>query len=262
LKRISTSGDSAIEMPKIEIIGLLGIPDVRGGDDIASIIMDACRLKRIHLKDGDILTVNQKIISKSEKNIITLNDVKPSKFASQLASKLKKEPEMMEVILGESKKIIKIGKRSVIVQTKHGFVCANAGVDNSNVYEGQVTLLPSNSDKSAHELRQAIKERLGIEVAIVITDTFGRPWREGQVDVAIGVSGLKPIMDYRGKNDKYGNKLFSTEIAIADELASAGELVKGKSSNIPVAIIRGFAYKVKKGSVRTLIRKTSEDLFL
>ncbi|MEM3584286.1 MAG: coenzyme F420-0:L-glutamate ligase, partial [Nitrososphaerales archaeon] len=174
----------------------------------------------------------------------------------------KKDPRMIEVILREAKRIVRMKKGVIIAETRHGFVCANAGVDKSNV-KGKdiVSLLPINPDKSAQLIKDGIKRKLKVDVAVIISDTFGRPWREGQTNVAIGVAGLEPILDYRGKKDNYGYTLKATAIAIADELASAAELVMGKLRKIPIAIIRGYKYNEGKGSIKSLIRPRSRDLF-
>ena len=246
----------------MEIIGLKGLPDVVPGNDLAELIVKACEGQGLCLKDRDILIITQKIVSKAENRVVHVEDVIPSKHALEIARSSQKDPILVEVVLGEAKRIVKMVRDIIITQTKHGFVCANSGVDTSNLEKGTVSILPIDPDNSARNLRSGLKERLGIDVAVVITDTFARPWRTGQVDVAIGVAGLKPILNYRGKKDQYGNLLTVTEVAVADELASAGELVKGKSSRIPVAIVRGYVYEKGVGSARELVRKTSKDIFL
>lgn len=249
-------------MSRIEVIGLEGMPDVRSGDNLDELIIRACRREGFTIQGGDVLIVAQKIISKAENRLVRAGTVQPSKFAQELGESSNKDARMVEVILGESKRIVRMAHDIIITQTKHGFVCANSGVDHSNLRKGFFSTLPPDPDKSAHRLRVGLKKRLKVDVAVVITDTFGRPWRIGQVDIAIGVSGLSPIIDYRGKRDQYGNPLNVTEMAVADELASAGELVKGKSSRVPVAIIRGYGYDRREGSSKELIREPAKDLFL
>ena len=249
-------------MPRIEVIGLEEMPDVRPGDNLDELIIRACRKEDFVIQGGDVLVVAQKIISKAENRLIKASTVEPSGFALDLGESSNKDAKMVEVILGESKRIVRMAHDIIITQTKHGFVCANSGVDHSNLRKGFFSTLPLDPDKSAYRIRVGLKKRLNIDVAVVITDTFGRPWRLGQVDIAIGVSGLSPIIDYKGKRDQYGSPLTVTEMAVADELASAGELVKGKSSRVPVAIIRGYRYDKREGSAKELIREPAKDLFL
>lgn len=247
---------------EIKIIGIEGIPEVKPGSDIASLIANSIQRQGIKIMNKDIIVVTHKIVSKAEGRLVDLKKIKPSDFALKISKYRKKDPRIIEVILRESKRIVKMKRGIIIAETRHGFVCANAGVDKSNVKgKNKVSLLPINPDKSAKFIKDGIKKRLNVDVAVIISDTFGRPWREGQTNVAIGVAGLEPILDYRGKMDSHGYMLKSTAIAIADELASAAELVMGKLKKVPIAIIRGYQYNEGKGSIKSLIRPRSRDLF-
>ncbi len=245
----------------VSIIPVRMEKDVNTNDDLTELILSSIKNQKQKLHDNDILVIAQKIVSKAEGRLVSLNSIRPSKRACSIAAKQGKDPRVVELILRESKQIVKIERGIIIVETKHGLVCANAGVDQSNISGDFASLLPSNPDRSAAKIRTKIKKQTRKEVAVIITDTFGRPFREGQVNVAIGVSGLKPITDYRGLKDIFGKKLKVTEIAIADEIASAAELVMGKLDLIPVVIIRGLRYKNKQGSAKDLIRKRKNDIF-
>jgi coenzyme F420-0:L-glutamate ligase/coenzyme F420-1:gamma-L-glutamate ligase len=216
----------------------------------------------MQILDHDIIVVAQKIVSKAEGRVVDLQTVTPSTLANTIAESSEKDPKHVEVILRESANIIRMRGAHIIVETRHGFVCANAGVDRSNAGNGDLAvLLPIDPDRAAQKLRKRIRELAGVDVGVIISDTFGRAWRNGQVNVAIGIDGLTPIIDYRGSRDLFGNQLKVTQIAIADELASAAELVMRKSDGVPVAIIRGIAYAKGSGSVQQLIRPKEEDLF-
>lgn len=230
--------------------------EIDSSDDISKLILDS-----FEIKDGDILVVAQKIISKQEGQIIDLSTVVPSLLSQGIASQYDKDSRIIELILSESKRIVRMKNGVIIVETKHGFVCANAGIDESNVKNGFATLLPVNSDVSAKLLCEKIKETTGKNVAVVISDTFGRPFREGQTNHAIGVYGLKPLLDYAGTLDSFENILRVTEIAIADELSSATELVMGKTLKCPVSVIRDYSFDFSDGSISELIRPDSKDLF-
>jgi coenzyme F420-0:L-glutamate ligase / coenzyme F420-1:gamma-L-glutamate ligase len=245
----------------IELIGVPGIPEVGEDDDIAALIGTALRESGIKVIDSDVLVVAQKIVSKAEGRVVRLDSVAPSPKAIEWAGAYDKDPRVVEVVLRESKRIVRMERGVLISETEHGFVCANAGVDTSNVAEGTVTLLPKDPDASARRIRSALEAGFGVRIAVLVSDTFGRPWREGLVNVALGVSGIAPLIDYRGQKDSHGNALKVTVIAIADELASAAELVMRKSAGIPVAIIRGFDYHSRESSSRELIRVQELDLF-
>ena len=215
----------------------------------------------IDLHDGDIVVIAQKIISKQEGRIVNLSTISPSLLAQGISSEYKKNPCIVELILSESKKIVRMENRIIIVETKHGFICANAGIDESNVKNGFATLLPINSDVSAEKICKQIKKISGKDVAVLISDTFGRPFRMGQTNCAIGCFGLNPILDYEGTFDNFGNILRVTAIAIADEICGAAELVMKKTEKSPVAIIRGYEFKNEISSINQLIRVEQEDLF-
>ena len=251
---------------KVLIVGVKGIPLIKPNDDLAKIICEAVDKQGLSLEDGDIVVVSQTIVSKAEGSIVRLSEVRPTVKAKILAEATKKEPEVVEVILRESKNIVRLRHSHLITQTKHGFICANAGVDVSNVSGGDcVATLPKNPDESARKLRKRIKELTGKDVAVIISDTSGRPLRMGQINIAIGVSGMNPLLDRKGEKDLFGYELRVKEIAIADELASAAELVIGEADEgIPVAIIKGYKKYVKdeKAGAYMLNRPIKYDLFV
>jgi coenzyme F420-0:L-glutamate ligase/coenzyme F420-1:gamma-L-glutamate ligase len=248
-------------MSRIELIGLEDIGEARRGDSIGALIAQACARQSVGLTSADILVVAHKIVSKAEGRIVRLDDVKPSARALEIARELNKDARQVEVILRESRRVIRKGGTALIVETHHGFICANAGVDASNVGLGQVALLPRDPDASAKKIREEIKQRLGVAPGIIISDSFGRAWRLGTVDVAVGVAGLNPIKDERGTPDSYGYELRAAVAAVADEMAAAAELVMGKMGQIPVVLIRGYEGKGEDGSARELLRPEAEDLF-
>jgi coenzyme F420-0:L-glutamate ligase/coenzyme F420-1:gamma-L-glutamate ligase len=237
---------------RLEIEALSSLPEVRPGDDLAALIQQAAQLN-----SADIVAVAQKVVSKAEGAIVDLRKIQPSRLAVSWAAEWKKDARLIELILSQSRRIVKMDRGVIIVETQHGLVCANAGVDQSNV-EGDhfATVLPDDPDGSARRLR----ERLGCG-AVIITDTFGRPWREGLVDVAIGASGFETLDDLRGQTDRHGQKLASTIIAVADQLAAAAGLVMKKDGGCPVVLIRGFEWRPGEGSAGSLIRKPDQDLF-
>ena len=250
-----------MNVPRIQVIGLPGIPEVKEGDDVALLISEALHKVEIRPAERDVFVVAQKIISKAEGRIVRLDSVEPSPRAREWALAYDKDPRVVEVVLRESKRIVRMERGVLISETEQGFVCANAGVDTSNVEGGTVTLLPKDPDASAGQIHSSLERSVGVELAVIVSDTFGRPWREGLVNVALGVSGIAPLLDYRGQKDSHGRRLKVTVMAIADELASAAELVMKKSSGIPVVIIRGFDYKTSEKGGRELIRATEVDLF-
>ena len=225
-------------------------------DDLSKLIINST-----DIHDGDIIVIAQKIISKHEGRVIELCTVKPSLLAEGISSQYKKDPHIVELILSESKRIVRMKNGLIIVETNHGFICANAGIDESNVVNGFATLLPLNSDKSAKTLQTKIFNETGKKTAIIISDTFGRPFRMGQTNCAIGISGLNPILDYSGTLDSFNRILRVTAIAIADELSAAAELVMGKTKKCPVSIIRDYSYDFADGHLNDLIRPENEDLF-
>jgi coenzyme F420-0:L-glutamate ligase/coenzyme F420-1:gamma-L-glutamate ligase len=248
---------------KIELIGIQGIPVIRKGDDLPKIIFDGAEKQKTPIIDDDIIVVTSKIVSLAEGKTIDLRTVVPSRFAKAIGDGLGKDPRQVEVVLGEAKSIVRMAQNHLIVETKHGFVCANAGVDKSNV-EGEsiVCTLPDNPDLSSRKIREGLRRIGGVDVAVLISDTFGRSLRAGVANVAIGISGLTPILDYRGKTDMYGYRLRVTQIAVADELAASAELVMGKTNWIPAVIVRGYKYrKSEKSTAKELLLKENQDIF-
>jgi coenzyme F420-0:L-glutamate ligase/coenzyme F420-1:gamma-L-glutamate ligase len=249
-------------MKRLELIGLEGLGEIRSGDSIGGLVCEACAGASLEIADDDVLVVAQKIVSKAENRLVRLETITPSARACDLGRQLQKEPALVEVILGESRRVIRSGGRALIVETHHGFVCANAGVDQSNVGLKQVALLPRDPDRSARRIRAEIEQRSGKRPGVIISDSFGRAWRLGTVDVAVGVAGLDPIRDERGEHDRHGYRLQAAVAAVADELAAAAELVMGKRDGIPVVLVRGYQIEKKEeGSVQELLRPEGEDLF-
>jgi len=243
-------------------VGLENIPNIKEGDDLAKIIVEAAGKQNFKLQDRDVVVVTQKIVSKAEGRVVELDSVKPSKLALRVARRARKDPRHIETILRETVEILKMRDAHLIVETKHGFVCANAGVDRSNVVGGsKAVLLPLDPDRSAQLIRDGIKALAEVDVAVIVSDTFGRPWRIGQTNVAIGIAGMKPIKDYRGQKDMFGYMLRVSLIAVADELASAAELVMNKFDRVPVAVVRGYSYIEGEGTVREILRPKELDLF-
>jgi len=225
-------------------------------DNLSKIIINSA-----DIVDGDILVIAQKVISKQEGRIVALSSVKTSLLSEGISSQYNKDPRIIELILSESKRIVRMKGGLIIVETNHGFICANAGIDESNVANGFATLLPLNSDKSAELIRKKILDETGKNIAVIIADTFGRPFRMGQTNCAIGISGLNPILDYSGTLDSFNRILRVTAIAIADELSAAAELVMEKTKKSPVVIIRNYSYDLMDKSIDDLIRPENEDLF-
>lgn len=247
--------------PTIQAIGVPGMPEVVAGDDVAALIVRAAREAELNILERDIFVVAQKIVSKAEGRSVSLQSIEPSSRAKEWARAYDKDARVVEVVLRESRRIVRMERGVLISETEHGFICANAGVDTSNVAEGTVTLLPKDPDASAQKIRASLEQAFDVPVSVIVSDTFGRPWREGLVNVALGVSGIAPLIDYRGQEDSHGRAMKVTVMAIADELASAAELVMKKSAGIPVVIVRGFDYDARKSSGRELIRAAELDLF-
>ncbi|KPV62112.1 MAG: Coenzyme F420:L-glutamate ligase [Candidatus Bathyarchaeota archaeon BA1] len=253
------------EKSMIQITGVKGLPIIKERDDLAKLICGAAEQQGTPIEDGDIIVITHVIVSRAEGNVVNLDTVVPSDFARAFAQQFDKDPALLEVVLRESKRIVRMGDGKLIAETKHGFVCANAGVDRSNVLgERNVALLPKNPDRSAREIRRKIRRLTGKDVAVIISDTHGRPKREGEINVAIGVAGINPIRDRRGESDLFGYVLRIKRTAIADELSSAAELVIGQANEgIPVAIIRGYPYpKSERARATELIRPRKKDLFI
>jgi coenzyme F420-0:L-glutamate ligase/coenzyme F420-1:gamma-L-glutamate ligase len=250
---------------KVQIIPVQGLPLIKEGDDIAQMIGNAAEKQGTPVQDGDVIVITHVMVSKAEGNIINLDMVQPSEFAETIAKQSEKDPALVEVVLREAKSIARMGNGNIITETKHGWFCANSGVDRSNVSgERNVALLPTDPDKSAAEVRKKIKEIIGKDVAVIISDTHGRPLRDGEINVAVGAAGFKSIRDRRGEKDLYGYTLRVKRTAIADELASAAELVIGQANEgIPTAIIRGYPYpKSEDAKATELIRPKEKELFL
>ncbi len=248
--------------PRYEVIGIQGIGEVRRGDDIAALIVEAAARQSTPVLAADLLVIGQKIVSKAEGRVVKLGDVKPSPIAIAMAPALGKEPPLVEVILRESRRVVRMAQGVIITETHHGWVCANAGVDQSNVDADTVALLPEDPDGAARALRERFSAAAGGDVAVVIADTFGRPWREGLTNIAIGVAGFAPLKSYLGERDPAGRPLQATILALADELASAAEPVMGKLDRVPAAIVRGLALPPDDGSgSKALLRDPARDLF-
>ena len=218
-------------------------------------------LESSEINDGDILVFSQKIVSKNEGCMLSLSSVNPSLLANGIASSYGKDPRLIELILSESERIVRMENGIIIVKTKHGFVCANAGIDESNVQDGYATLLPKDPDKSAILLKERIEQKTGKNISVIISDTFGRPFRLGQTDVAIGIAGLEPILDYNGKPDTFGKIMRVTAIAVADEICSASELVMGKVEKCPIAIVRNYDFSYSDVKIQKMLRSDHDDLF-
>ena len=241
------------------MLGVEGFPEVRPGDELELMIPAAVAGD---LRQGDVLVVTHKIVSKAEGRLVDLGTVEPSALAKDYATRYAKDPRQIEVVLRESRRIVRMDRGIVISETRHGFVCANAGVDASNVPGDYVVcLLPVDPDASAARLREALAASAGAELAVIVSDSFGRAWREGITNVAIGVAGMEPLADYRGETDPHGFPLAASVLATADELAAAAELVMGKTAGIPVALVRGYPYERAAGTGRALIMPAERDLF-
>jgi coenzyme F420-0:L-glutamate ligase / coenzyme F420-1:gamma-L-glutamate ligase len=245
----------------LHLFAVPGLPEVAAGTDLGALIAQAVSRSGRRAEAGDVFVVAQKIVSKAEGAVIRLDQVEPSAAAKEWAGANGKDPRVIEVILRESRRIVRMERGILIAETHHGFVCANAGVDASNVAPGWVTVLPKDPDASAARLREALTKACGCPVGVIVSDTFGRAWREGVINVALGVAGLQPLVDYRGGADSYGRALTSTVIALADELASAAEIVTGKTAGTPVALARGVAEWAGEGTGRALVRDADHDLF-
>ena len=257
--------DAAAPVPQatpISLIPVLLSRDIQGGDSLADVLLLAMREQRTVLESGDILVVKHKIISKAESRIVDLATVRPSQRARRWARKYKLNAGVIELALRESRKVIRQGHGVLITETRHGFICANSGVDASNVDGGRhALLLPADPDRSARELYREIRERTALSIPILVTDSWGRPWREGLVEFCIGIAGMKPLRDDRGRRDPHGYLLRASVEAVADELACAAGLVCGKLKRSPACIVRGFSYSRGAGRITHLLRQPEADLF-
>jgi coenzyme F420-0:L-glutamate ligase/coenzyme F420-1:gamma-L-glutamate ligase len=246
----------------IQIIGLRGAPEAKPGDDLARMALDAADATGVSLADGDILVVAQKVVSKAEGLLVDLRSIEPSDLALRYAQQWGRDPRQVEMVLRESVRIVRMDRGLIISQTRHGFVCANAGVDASNVPGDEtVLLLPRDPDASAAKLREDLRRLMGMDVAVIISDSFGRPWRLGIVNVALGVAGMAPLADYRGQPDDFGRVMSASVMAVADEVASAAELVAGKVNRTPFVLVRGYPYQRAEGKGSDIIMDSAADLF-
>jgi coenzyme F420-0:L-glutamate ligase/coenzyme F420-1:gamma-L-glutamate ligase len=247
---------------RLEVFGIEGLPEIELGADLAGLVVDAAAATSTPIHDGDVVVITSKIVSKAEGCAIELDDVEPSKFAVDWATRWEKDPRVVEIVLRESKRIIRQIGPVLITETHHGFCCANAGVDQSSSgAHGRVLVLPKDSDASARRFRAGFAAR-GLDVAVVISDTFGRPWREGQTDIAIGIAGMHPLHSYIGQHDPHGHEFRVQEICVADELTAAAELVKGNTSRVPVAVVRGYPWSADDdATMAPVLRDAERDLF-
>jgi len=246
---------------ELRIIGIPGLPELIAGDALGNVILQALDRTRITIEENDVFVVAQKVVSKAEGRVVRLDTIQPSALATSWGEAHGKEPRLIEVILSQARRLVRMDRGVLIAETEHGFVCANAGVDASNTSPGTVTLLPEDPDLSAQRIREDLEQASGLKLAVIVADSFGRPWREGLVNVALGVAGLDPLLDYRGHNDSSGRPLTATVVALADELAASAELVMGKTRGIPVALVRGLDYPRAEGTARPLVRPAERDLF-
>ncbi|MBR74695.1 MAG: coenzyme F420-0:L-glutamate ligase [Dehalococcoidaceae bacterium] len=247
---------------EIRILGVPNFPIIEVGDDLPQIIIDKIEESEISLENDDVIVVTQRICSIAEGQIKNLNDFTPSEFAVEWAQKYQKDARLVEAVLQEAKNIIRQENGILITETQHGFICANSGIDNSNVQGNEnICLLPKNPDLSCKKIKDNIKKILGKNVSVIMTDTFGRPWRMGQTNVAIGVAGINPLQNYIGEKDIFERTLQHTMICIADEIASAAELIMGKTNMTPVVIVKGYNYDKKNDSINNVIREKESDLF-
>ena len=246
---------------QITILGIRGIPEIKSGFNLSDIICENL-MEQCKPLNGDIIVIAQKVVSKAENRLVNLNLVKPSEKAKIIGRITQKDPRLVQLILNESREIIRATKGVLIVETKYGYICANAGIDSSNISkENFHSILPPNPDKSADNIRNNINNKFGVEIGVIISDSFNRPWRKGSINVALGISGFHPFLDLIGEEDDFGNTLKSTVVNIADEIACAAQLVMGENSRIPVATVRGL--NLEKSNMRgyDLLRERKNDLF-
>jgi coenzyme F420-0:L-glutamate ligase / coenzyme F420-1:gamma-L-glutamate ligase len=249
-------------MAPLTLTAIEGIPMIMAGDNLAELIKNALDRQDLRLRDGDILSICQKIVSKAENRLVNLKDIEPSLLARKFAERWDKDPRAVELVLAQTSRIVRMDNAVLIVETGPGWVCANAGIDESNSLEDdRAILLPEDPDASATRIRNELKRLTGAEIAVLITDTFGRPWRDGLTEVCLGIAGMDPMLDLRGTTDLGGRELHHTVIAIADELACAAGLLMPKAGATPAVLIRGYRYKPGDGSAKALIRPAASDLF-
>ncbi len=249
-------------MTGLSIFGVPGLPEITPGMDLAAASFEAATAAGTPLQDGDVLIITSKIVSKAEGQIVELDKVSVTPFARQYAERWEKEPAIVELVLQEAKRVVRQVGPIMITETRHGFICANSGVDQSSSGgHGLAVLLPVDPDASARRIRSSLKQR-GVDVCVIISDTFGRPWREGQTDIAIGIAGMHPVTSYIGQVDPHGHEFRVQALCTADELAGAAELVKGNLSRVPVAVIRGFEWeRDEEATMQLIIRDSERDLF-
>ena len=246
----------------VSAIPIVGLPEIVLGDDLGRLILDRCERNDTPLAAGDLVVVAQKIVSKAEGAVQVISEQRPTPEAVELAQKIDKDPRMVQIVLDQSARVVRAVTGVLIVETVHGFICANAGVDHSNIENDDVvTTLPEDSDRSAREIRGTLVERLGFDVGVLVTDTFNRPWREGSVNVAIGVAGFDPLRDLRGTLDDFGREMVVSTVSLADEVASTAQLVMGESGRIPAAIVRGVSWEPGDFPSSRLLRPANRDLF-
>ncbi len=249
-------------MRSITLTAVEGIPMIKAGDDLAALIAAGIEHTGLKLESGDILIVCQKVISKAEGRVVELSEIEPSEFANNLAKRWEKDPRAVELVLRQTSRIVRNDHGVIIVETGPGWICANAGIDESNSLEDdRAILLPEDPDASARGIRDQMRIRFGVDIAVLVTDTFGRPWRDGLTEVCLGIAGMNPMLDLRGTNDLGGRELHHTVVAIADDLACAAGLLMEKAGAIPAVVVRGYQFEAYEGSAKVLIRPAEGDLF-
>jgi coenzyme F420-0:L-glutamate ligase/coenzyme F420-1:gamma-L-glutamate ligase len=249
-------------MRSITLTAVEGIPMIKVGDDLAALIAAGIEHTGLKLESGDILIVCQKVISKAEGRVVELSEIEPSEFANNLAKRWEKDPRAVELVLRQTSRIVRNDHGVIIVETGPGWICANAGIDESNSLEDdRAILLPEDPDASARGIRDQMRIRFGVDIAVLVTDTFGRPWRDGLTEVCLGIAGMNPMLDLRGTNDLGGRELHHTVVAIADDLACAAGLLMEKAGAIPAVVVRGYQFEAYEGSAKVLIRPAEDDLF-
>jgi len=258
---MSEMRDPAADTASIQLIGLRGAPEVRPSDDLTQLIVESAATSGVNLRDGDVLVVTQKVVSKAEGQLVDLATVEPCDLARRFADRWQKDARYVEVVLRESVRLVRMDHGIIIAETRHGFICANAGVDASNVAGDLACLLPHDPDASAATLRAHLLRRLHVDLAVIISDSFGRPWRNGITNVAIGVAGMAPLTDYRGQPDDFGRVMHASVLAVADELAAAAELVSGKVNRCPFVVVRGYPFVRHEGRAAELVMDATMDLF-
>ena len=250
------------EMQSLTLTAIEGLPMIKQGDDLAGLIVSTLEAAGQRFQHGDILTVCQKIVSKAEGRLVSLKDIEPSPLASSFAARWDKDARAVELVLRQTNRIVRMDNAVLIVETGPGWVCANAGIDESNSLSDDIAiLLPEDADSSAARIRAELKRLSGAEVAVLVTDTFGRPWRDGLTEVCIGIAGMEPMLDLRGTNDLGGRELHHTVLAVADEIAAAAGLLMPKAGAVPAVLVRGYQFKSGEGSAKALIRPAASDLF-